>query len=138
MDRYIQIKINGQSDANYKKIRVLFGSGSYPYSVNQGKTINRCLDGSMSKQVGPRFKRIYGTFRVKSAGNDLDSTYASRTDLETWMTDASAANQMLVVKLWDGTTLNVAFVSEYDPQPQTPLPDMSNGFYYIPFELQER
>lgn len=105
MNSYSQIKIDGQSNSTYKKLRCLFGQGSYPYSVEQGRVMNRTTTGRLSKQVGPSFKYWYGSFRVKV---QEDTGYATILDLAKWHASNLPTNQRLVLRphTWTGTAAN--------------------------------
>ena len=97
MNSYIQLKIDGQDDSTYKKLRVVFGTGSYPYSTDQGRLINRTTTGRLSKQVGAVYKYWYGSFRVKM---QEDVGNATMDDLYRWMTSNTPADQRLVMRPW--------------------------------------
>lgn len=91
----ICVKRAADADSKFLKLRVVFGSGSYPYSVIQGKTITRSTTGKLNKEIGPSYKKWYGSFRVKE---HEDSGYATRNDLETWMNSDDPDDHKLVMR----------------------------------------
>ena len=97
MNSFIQLKIDGDNDSTYKRLRVVFGTGSYPHSTEQGRVINRTTTGRLSKQIGPAYKYWYGSFRVKI---QEDTGYATLDDLYKWMTSDVPADHRLVMRPW--------------------------------------
>lgn len=138
---YIQLKQADADDDTYLKLRVLFGSTSYPYSVEQGQTITRYSDGSILKQIGPAFKYWYGNFRVNL---QEDEGYATLANILTMMTSENPADHRLEMRIHNWTdevdvTYDVTFVNNVaDPLPQLPVVESSSGFCLVQFRLEER
>ncbi len=97
MNSFIQLKIAGENDSTYKRLRVVFGTGSYPHSTEQGRVLNRTTTGRLSKQIGPAYKYWYGSFRVKMRE---DTGYATLDDLYKWMTSETPTDHRLVMRPW--------------------------------------
>lgn len=141
MQHFIQIKITSQADDTYKRLRVIFGSGSYPYTQDQNRVLARSTSGKLSKQFGPSFKAWYGSFRVKTIE---ESGYATMDDLYKWMTSNTATDQVLTLRPWEWdastapTTYAVSFVTGVDPQPMVPVMASAGGFALVPFRLESR
>lgn len=140
MRQYIELKLESEADAAYKKLRVFFGSGSYPNSTEQGRVMGRTTTGRLSYQIGPRYKYWYGEFRVKTTE---DSGFASLADLDKWMTSDTPSDHKLRMRSWGwlvGTniTYKVVFVTGIDPLPQVPYAEGADGFQRVTFRLEER
>ena len=140
MLNYLQIKVEGDEDSAYRKLRVIFGSTSYPYSMEQGRTVERTDDGHISKQVGPAYKYWYGNFRVQWFEED---GYATLEDLFKWMCSENPAEQRLIMRPYNwteqnNTTYDVTFLAGSDPLPQLPLVESDSGFCLVQFRLEER
>jgi hypothetical protein len=146
MNRYIQLVQEGLEgvEANWKKLRVLFAPDTpYPFVTVQGETAERTVSGKLSLQLGPSYILMKGTLKVN---HTEDPAYASVDDLRPWMTSTDPTKRNLILRPFNYTgvspynvTYKVAFVGgEHAPLPQVAYIESAGGFYYIPFQLEQR
>lgn len=140
---YIQVRDETMSAGTYLRVSVLWSDFSEGPVAQQ--VADRSASGELLVSIGKAFRIWTGVFKVS---HSPASQYASKENIETWATSSSAAKRRLTMRtnLWtqpaQGQTSPheySVFITSLSPsQYSSPVPDGTNSYYYIPFEIQTR